>query len=191
MNFEVENLYHLYNRSNNNQIVFHHHENYIYFLGKIRKEWLPYFDIIAYCLMPTHFHFIVSVKGIQQKEKANYAVGKLLSSYTRANNKENNSHGSLFQQKTKSKNLHTAFDIKKYLNTSNYILYCLNYIHTNPLKDNLVSDLKDWQYSSYLDYAALRNGTLCNITIAEELLNFKRGVEFIQFTKLAENDYKF
>ncbi|MBC8173554.1 MAG: transposase [Chitinophagales bacterium] len=183
MQFEAGNIYHIYNRSNNNQIVFLKHDHYIFFLRKIRKEWIPFFDILAYCLMPTHFHFMVKVKDIQEVEKINYAIGKLLSSYTRAINNENHSHGSLFQQKTKSKCLHEGSDIKKYTTITNYFLHCFNYIHTNPLKDKLVSDLKDWTYSSYPDYAELRNGTLCNILFAQELLEFKSAKDFIQFTK--------
>jgi len=34
----------------------------------------------------------------------------------------------------------------------------------------LVDKLEDWEFSSFRDYAGLRNGTLCNKQLAGELL---------------------
>ena len=48
--------FHLYNRSNNNEIVYKSVENYHYFLRKCRKYLNGLADVIGYCLMPTHFH---------------------------------------------------------------------------------------------------------------------------------------
>ncbi|PZF73973.1 hypothetical protein DN068_06445 [Taibaiella soli] len=38
----------------------------------------------------------------------------------------------------------------------------MHYIHQNPIRAGLVNRLEDWEYSSFKDYAGLRNGTLCN-----------------------------
>ena len=39
---------------------------------------------------------------------------------------------------------------------------CFHYLHRNPVNSSLVKELSQWGYSSYLDYAELRNGTLCD-----------------------------
>ncbi|MBM2817241.1 MAG: hypothetical protein HW421_4003 [Ignavibacteria bacterium] len=62
MQFYENEYYHLYNRTNNDEALFRSRENYSYFLKKYRYFLDDLFDTIAYCLMPTHFHFLVRVK---------------------------------------------------------------------------------------------------------------------------------
>lgn len=187
MHFEQNNLYHLYNRSNGGQLVYKTDANYEYFLNKVQKEW-SFFDILAYCLMPTHFHFMVHVKLNVESNKINNSIGKLLSSYTRAINNENNSHGSIFQSHTKSKSLFQETSLNDHkLEPIGYPAYLFQYIHLNPIKDKLVINLEDWSHSSYLDYALLRSDSICNMKMAEKMLEFKRGEEFVELTKNQQN----
>ena len=53
---------------------------------------------------------------------------------------------------------------------TDYLLNCFNYIHQNPIKANLVSQLDDWPYSSWPDYYKGREGSLCNMEKALELI---------------------
>ena len=148
MQLESSQFYHLNNRSNRGLIVYQTTSNYNYFLFKVEKEWKPYFDIVAYCLMPTHFHFIVHTPPKIIIPKTNYAVGKLLSSYTRAMNKEFETHGSLFQRKTSVINLY--IDEPEYIEIfapNIYAKNCFNYIHQNPDEAGLVIKPEDWLYS--------------------------------------------
>ena len=62
MYFESNHIYHIYNRGNNSQNIFFTRDNYLFFLEKIRKHILPYADVLAWCLMPNHFHLMVYVK---------------------------------------------------------------------------------------------------------------------------------
>ena len=48
------------------------------------------------------------------------------------------------------------------------------YIHQNPLRAGLVSRLEDWPYSSFIDYARLRNGTICDKELACHLIGFDK-----------------
>ncbi len=193
MNFERDNFYHLYNRSNRGLPVFYNDDSYDYFLKKVNKNWLPYLDIIAYCLMPTQFHFMIKVKEKTEDNKLNNTIGKLLSSYTRALNNQLNLNGSLFQNHTKSKNLFKESRLNDLeLISVGYPLACFNYIHQNPIKDNIVTDIIDWQYSSYLEYAGLREATICNLELGEEMFEFKRGNKFIELTKsITKGNFKF
>ena len=51
--------YHLYNRGNNRERIFFERENYLFFLRRLRKYVVSALDIVAYCLMPTHYHLLV------------------------------------------------------------------------------------------------------------------------------------
>jgi len=175
MRFYPENLYHIYNRGNNKQVVFIERKNYLFFLRKVRKELLGFCEILAYCLMPTHFHFLVYTKRNESSDDfessdeyaLNNGIAVLLRSYTRAINKQENRSGSLFQQKTKAKCL-TNYEKNS---VEFYPFICFHYIHQNPYAAKLVKKLEDWESSSFKDYIGLRNGTLCNQYLARELLN--------------------
>ncbi len=61
MYFEKSGIYHIYNQGNNKQKIFFCHENYLFFLKKIKNHVFSYADILAWCLMPNHFHIMVYV----------------------------------------------------------------------------------------------------------------------------------
>jgi len=65
MIFEVGNLYHIYNQGNNGQKTFFSNDNYLYFLTKIKNHILPHAEILAWCLMPNHFHLMVYVHTVE------------------------------------------------------------------------------------------------------------------------------
>ncbi|MBN1252012.1 MAG: transposase, partial [Bacteroidales bacterium] len=122
MVFEQGYIYHIYNQGNNRQKIFFNRENYLFFLRKIRTYVLPYGDILAYCLMPNHFHLMVLVnetelpaaslgvssrhaetyKNAETKRTFNASIGILLMGYTKAVNKEMNRTGKLFREATKA-----------------------------------------------------------------------------------------
>ena len=85
----------------------------------------------------------------------------LLSSYTKGFNKQYKRTGNLFQQKTKA----------KCVSGKPYSVTALHYIHQNPVAAKLVDKLEDWEFSSFKDYAGIRNGRLCNIKLAYQLLD--------------------
>jgi len=62
--------YHLYNRGNNRERIFYERENYLFFLRRTREYLLPVLEIIAYCLMPTHYHLLVQIKTSEVSETA-------------------------------------------------------------------------------------------------------------------------
>jgi len=162
MNFKEDCTYHVYNRSN--EILFYNRDNYLFFLRKIRDHLLPYADVLSYCLMPNHFHLILTVneEGVKYSEKKkredmqllSQSLGTVLSSYTQALNRQIGRRGNLFAHKTKAKILNDAKD--------DYALNCFMYVHQNPKLAKLVERLEDWEFSSFPDYIGRRNGTLIN-----------------------------
>ncbi len=152
---------------------------------------MPYADIMAWCLMPNHFHWMVYVREtdifrsrgatqsrtptISDNISFNKSIGILLASYTRAINNQENITGSLFREKTKAECL-TAFNgiTPSFYNTEfgtimnitdpekEYPQICFNYIHNNPVKAGLVKSAEDWEFSSFQDICGMRNGKLIN-----------------------------
>ena len=123
--------------------------------------------------MPNHFHFIMlpnelacspapSPQNGIPMQMLSRQIGITLSSYTKAINNQNSSCGNLFQKKTKAKCLSTGSVETPDMNSLGYLLTCFLYIHENPLKAGLVNELKDWEYSSWADYAGLRNSGICD-----------------------------
>ena len=60
---QFNQYYHLYNRGNNKEALFKEGRNYYYFLDLYKKYIYPMADLYAYCLLPTHFHFIIRIKA--------------------------------------------------------------------------------------------------------------------------------
>jgi putative transposase len=179
MHFQSSIPFHVYNRGNEKQTIFFNRDNYLFFLKKVRKEWTPYCKILAYCLMPNHFHFIlfpteegcryVTIQGKETHMQAlSKAIGKTLSSYSQAVNLQLERTGNLFQHKTKAKELITG----KLVNSQqpmDYLSNCLLYIHNNAFAANLVVNPYEWEFCSLPDYAGLRNGTLCDKMLTYQL----------------------
>jgi len=62
---------------------------------------------------------------------------------------------------------------------------CFHYLHRNPLNANLVKELSQWHYSSYLDYAELRNGSLCD----KKLFFSLTGLTLSDVINSGQNDF--
>lgn len=159
MQISSNTLYHVYNRGNNKQPIFFSERNYAFFINKAFNELKSELDFLAYCLMPNHFHFLVYTKPAFNPPKFTNGIRTLLSSYTRAIQKQEKLTGSLFQQNTKYKEL-----------TSNeYALACFHYIHQNPLRARLVNKIEDWPPQSFKEYNSETPG-FCNKELARELI---------------------
>ncbi len=189
-------LYHVYNQSNQHQLLFRHANDYLRFLRKLRRQIIPLADILCYCLMPTHFHLLLLPKEIgcaalpvgvdsvdsSSQQQLHGAFRSLLSSYTRGFNRKYEGRGSLFRAKTKYKPAYSdfipeAWEIKEDRPFTQFVPYlrlCFDYIHDNPTAAGLVNRSTDWSYSSAPDYAGLRAGTLCNYSLTERLLGITR-----------------
>jgi len=181
MNFHPGNLHHVYNQGNDQQVIFYTDEDYCAFMKLTRRYVLPYTEIIAWCLMPNHFHFMTyaderCLKMIKQGgiyiDPITNGIRKLLRGYARIFNSRYQRTGSIFRQKTKSKKLTDIPLIEKEkprLKAEEYHAACFHYIHQNPFRVGLVKKMEEWDYSSFKDYAGLRQGTLCNKSLAAKL----------------------
>jgi putative transposase len=146
--FRAGQYYHVYNRGVNRQPIFLAKENWGFFIQRLREYFLPeYADIIAYCLMPTHYHLSVHLHHDDFGMQVMQPFG---TSYTKAINKQHDRVGPLFQGRFR------AVLVKD----DAYLTNLTKYIHLNPVKAGLVKEPTAWPYSSYSDYIGLRDGTL-------------------------------
>jgi REP element-mobilizing transposase RayT len=143
-----ENYYHFYNRGVNRQDIFFCQENWRFFIQQMRYYLQPEFlDIVAYCLMPNHYHLLVYLKTEAISIKVMQPFG---TSYVKAVNKQQKRVGPLYQGPFKA----------RHVDTDGYLTHVTRYIHLNPVRARLVEHPADWPYSSYNDYIGLRQGTL-------------------------------
>src|SRR5574341_1106415 len=145
--FFAGGYYHIYNRGNNQEAIFFERENYTFFLRQVRKYFgREAVDIVAYCLMPNHYHLLVHLKV----DDLGSMVQPFALSYTKAINKRFNRVGTLFQGPFKA----------IWVEREEYLLQLCRYIHLNPVKAGLVARAEDWEFSSYRDYVGLRDDGL-------------------------------
>jgi putative transposase len=137
--------YHVYNRGVNRQPIFANEENYHFLLRRV-KQFLPLYQIsiIAYSLMPNHYHFLV---GVDQEGALSAFFQRLFNSYSQAFNRQQRRTGTLFEGRAKS----------IIVDESRYVYALVRYIHLNPVVAGLVSAPEDWQFSNYLDWVDARN----------------------------------
>lgn len=160
--------YHIYNRGNSKQVIFHDDQDHGYFMNllfvmnnekrtkardalKVLNNEEKLVSIGAYCLMPNHFHILFK----QEKEQGiTTFMQKLSTAYVMYYNKKYKRSGGLFEGKFKS----------KYAGEDLYLKYLFSYIHLNPLKildqnwkkyglgDSQYKFLLEYKYSSFNEY---------------------------------------
>ncbi|MEB3881939.1 transposase [Lyngbya sp. CCY1209] len=146
--FETGRYYHIYNRGHNRQAIFFNRDNYIHFLRLINKYLIETnsADIIAYCLMPNHYHLLVYLRA----DHFSKSMQRLSVSYVKAFNKSYQRVGTLFQRRFQA----------ILVDRDEYLFQLTRYIHLNPVKAKLVDKAEDWEFSSYREYVDLRPGSL-------------------------------
>ncbi len=152
--------YHIYNRGNAKRIIFHDMHDYVRFTELLyianttenfKTEWQdadvfskaqsqPLVAIGAYCLMPNHFHLLIT--PITENGISEFML-KLCTAYVTYFNHKYQLSGSLFEGRFKS----------IYVDADRYMKYLFSYIHLNPLK-LLDRDwkIKTWNSTMILDF---------------------------------------
>ncbi len=163
----VENeLFHVYNRTNNKELLFNNDENYLYFLNRFDHYASPFLELICWNLLPTHFHFCVKIKsftniihylnakeskGLCKTEQrflqgiatihnmVDNAFQRFFISYTMYFNQLYNRKGNL---------LHRPFKHVHVTKDSQFTQLVI-YINANAIKHKLAKDISEYKWSSY------------------------------------------
>lgn len=172
MKTESGKFYHIFNQGNRGHQVFFSDANYLLFLRLFRKLTAPHCDLMAYCLLPHQFSFIIYANEQSVTPKKVGLIWStclangfrlLQSTYARLINAERSETGSLFRQKAQ------AYEIEE---DQEYMLSFLHYIHVYPVKEGLVRKPADWSYSSYRDFSGLRKGALIKVGAILDLMSW-------------------
>lgn len=162
-------FYHIYNRGSGRQPIFFEEENYHYLLHLFMKYTRTTgIAVIAYCLMPNHYHFLVRQDS---ETPAGLLFQRVFNSYTKAINKKYNRSGTLFQGR------YRCILIEK----TNQLYHLCRYIHANPVKAGLVASPEQWLFSNYRDWIGLRDGILCDNDFIQT--QFGMASEYAEFVQ--------
>lgn len=132
-------IYHVIIRGNNKKFIFENPKHKSFILKQLReyKEILD-FDLLAYVIMNNHYHFIIRTNKSSISEVMffiNNALGKYLC-------RELNWSGHIFEKR------YTC----KLVSSDSYLIWLLRYIHRNPIRAGLCTNLNDYRWSSHYFY---------------------------------------
>jgi len=162
--FTTGEIYHIYNRGNNRENIFHDKTDYKSFMfrvgsllglkpielvenelsktpcSRIRLTMKPgFFKLHSFCLMPNHFHLLIEQCG--EISISNFML-RLSTSFSMYMNIKYKRVGHVFQDQFKS----------VLIGSNSQLMWTSSYIHMNPVKSKLVHDPSDYIWSSYKDF---------------------------------------
>lgn len=128
------------------------------FWEKLRKEKNKLVEIVAFCLMPNHFHF-------QLQQKKDNGISKFMAtfqnSYTRYFNTKYKKIGPILQGQCKAVRVED----------DEQFIHLTRYIHLNPYTSYIVKDkddLETYPWSSFPEYIGKVSTVVCNKDIIVE-----------------------
>ena len=165
-NFRPQHFYHIINRGAYKNKIFIDKQDYEafleileYYLAYPRSKFFGYtklvdkpyknvkvtnlttIHLVAYCLMPNHFHFIFKqLPEATLKTNISNLMRRLMIAYAMYFQNRHKHEGAIFQGRYKNVEV----------DTNEQLLYLSKYIHKNPEK--LVNKLEKYPYSSYQAY---------------------------------------
>ncbi len=124
----------------NKEYIFQTKEDKIKYLKLLEKYYLKFkVNIIAYCIMDNHSHFLMHTEETQNISNFMKQVNSI---YAMDYNRRKNRVGYVYRNRFESVPIMTREQMYK----------CIKYIHMNPVKAGIVNDEAEYEYSSYNDY---------------------------------------
>lgn len=179
-NYYKNTYHHLYNRGTNKAAIFYERENYLYFLRRMKYYADRYkIKILSYCLMPNHFH--IFLKQTSNDFRVSLFISSLLNSYVKSINKKYKHSGTMFECKTKSKQI----------DDEAYFVWIIKYILENPVHAQLEEKIEDWEFSNAKDLLGLRNGNLTDTKYITSFYQSKESMIKFLTNKTIKVSYEF
>jgi len=130
-------------------------------------------EIIAFCLMPNHFHFLIKQNS---KDGISKLLKQLLNAYTLYFNNKYKRVGPLMQGRFKA----------AIVKDDNLLIHLTRYIHLNPVASSLVNNPKEYKWSSFQNYLGAYSEIKCMREVV--LSSFPSVKEYERFV-LDQVDY--
>ncbi len=131
--------YHITSRGNRKENIFYTDKDRSVFLEKLNETFNKYSVVCyAYCLMNNHYHLLIKTPRANISQAMHY----LNTSYTNRFKAAHYITGSILQGRYKS----------ILVDEDSYGIVLSAYIHLNPLRAGIVDDLREYKWSSYLNY---------------------------------------
>lgn len=128
--------YHVFSRGNARQTVFHDADDFAVFTGLLRRACqLCPMRVLAWCLMPNHFHFIL--RPHLDGDLSTW-MQWLLTSHVHYHRRRYATVGRIWQGRFK------AFPIQQ----DEHLLTVVRYVERNPVRAELAADAASWPWSS-------------------------------------------
>jgi len=138
----VSGIHHIMIRGINQQDIFHDDEDREKFIDILKKtKQISQFALYGYCLMDNHVHLLLK----ERTENLSKIMKRIGIAYVYWYNKKYERSGHLFQDRFKSQNIEEDRNF----------LSVLRYIHQNPLKAQIVLDMREYLWSSYHEYVGV------------------------------------
>lgn len=132
-------IYHVMIHGINDEYVFNDEVDKRVFLNQLvkRQEDIP-FELYGYCMMDNHAHLILEIEF----ELLSKLVQSINVSYAIYYNEKHKKSGHVFHDRFRSEPIQS----------DEYLLTCLRYIHNNPVKANIIQGPFDYSWSSAAEY---------------------------------------
>lgn len=138
-------------------------------LEGLERESKRLVDVLAFCLMPNHFHFLL--KQLTDKGISKF-IAKITNGFSHYFNIRHDRSGHLFQGN---------FGAVRIENDEQF-MHVSRYIHLNPVVSYLtkIEDLADYEYSSYSEYLGKSSGFT---NVKESLSYFNNPKKYKEFVE--------
>ncbi len=140
-NFYETSFFHVIVQGLNKEYIFekkNYMSKYLQLLTKYKEEFK--LEIISYCIMNNHAHILLYTENINEMSNFMHRVNTEYAKYYNYILGERT--GYVFKDRYKSEPIKNEA----------YLINCINYIHLNPVKANIVKNKEDYPYSSYKEY---------------------------------------
>ena len=167
-------VYHVISRGNNKQHMLADDSDKRYYIGVMKKKAVKYsVEIYAYCVMSNHIHMIVKcdlkiLSAYMKELNFDYAI---------YHNVKNGKCGHVFQGRFYS----------SCIETEAYLISCIRYIHNNPVRAYIVSDILDYPYSSAGEYFSEKHNCISDQIFKIIKERFPNKKEFYEFHNIFDN----
>jgi REP element-mobilizing transposase RayT len=165
-----DTYFHIYNRGNNKEDIFIEKRNYSYFLSLLEKYCINICEVYGYCLLKNHFHLIIKTNTHVEEKLISQKFSNMFNTYAKAINKAYGRSGSLFKDR---------FSRKKIENEA-YLKQLIIYTHLNPEHHKMVSDFREYPYSSYQSFLSSKSSKLNR----EFILSLFGGISNFEYVHL-------